>query len=69
MKDFTDKLELHSHLGEPLDSRQLKAFAILAKTGSYTETARQLYVTHSAISHAMRVLESDMLLSSFKQAG
>ena len=59
MKEFNDKLESHSHLGEPLDSRQLKAFAILAKTGSYTETARQLYVTHSAISHAMRVLESD----------
>ncbi len=45
---------------EPLDSRQLKAFAILSKTGSYTETAKQLFVTHSAISHAMRALESDV---------
>jgi DNA-binding transcriptional LysR family regulator len=43
---------------EPLDSRQLRAFVVLAKTGSYTETARQLFVTHSAISHAMRALEA-----------
>jgi DNA-binding transcriptional LysR family regulator len=46
-------------MSEPLDSRQLKAFVTLAKTGSYTETAKQLYVTHSAISHAMRALESN----------
>ncbi len=45
-------------MNEPLDSRQLKAFVILAKTGSYTQTARQLSVTHSAISHSMRALES-----------
>ncbi|MDB6015775.1 MAG: LysR family transcriptional regulator [Pedosphaera sp.] len=46
-------------MNEPLDSRQLKAFVALAKTGSYTETAKQLYVTHSAISHSMRALESN----------
>ena len=45
---------------EPLDSRQLNAFVILAKNGSYTETASQLFVTHSAISHAMRALESSV---------
>jgi DNA-binding transcriptional LysR family regulator len=45
---------------EPLDSRQLRAFVVLAKTGSNTETARQLFVTHSAISHAMRTLESNV---------
>jgi DNA-binding transcriptional LysR family regulator len=47
-------------MNESLDSRQLKAFAVLAKTGSYTETARQLYVTHSAISHSMRALEEQV---------
>ena len=46
-------------MDEPLDSRQLTAFVTLAKTGSYTETARQLYVTHSAISHSMRALETN----------
>ncbi len=46
-------------MSEPLDSRQLQAFVTLAKTGSYTETARQLFVTHSAISHSMRALETN----------
>ena len=60
MKPFDRGRESHSHMEEPLDSRQLKAFVILAKSGSYTETANQLYVTHSAISHAMRALESSV---------
>lgn len=47
-------------MNESLDSRQLKAFVILAKTGSYTETAKQLFVTHSAISHSMRALEEQV---------
>ena len=54
-------------MNESLDSRQLKAFVVLAQTGSYTETARQLFVTHSAISHSMRALEAQVgcrLLSS-----
>jgi DNA-binding transcriptional LysR family regulator len=45
---------------EPLDSRQLRAFVVLAKTGSYTETARQLFVTYLAISHAMPTQESSV---------
>jgi DNA-binding transcriptional LysR family regulator len=60
VKRFNRGDELNSQSSEPLDSRQLKAFAILAKTGSYTETARRLYVTHSAVSHAMRALESTL---------
>lgn len=47
-------------MNESLDSRQLKAFVVLAKTGSYTETAKQLYVTHSAICHSMRSLEEQV---------
>lgn len=47
-------------MNESLDSRQLKAFVVLAKTGSHTETAKQLYVTHSAISHSMRALEEQI---------
>lgn len=44
----------------PLDSRQLKAFQSLARTGSMTETARELFLTHSAISHSMKALENDI---------
>ena len=43
-----------------LDSRQLRAFATLARTGSFTQTARELHLTQSAISHSMKALESDV---------
>ena len=45
---------------EPLDSRQLRAFCVLARTGSFTQTARELHLTQSAISHAMKALEGDV---------
>jgi len=44
----------------PLDSRQLQAFVILARTGSFTHTARELFLTQSAVSHSMKALESDI---------
>ncbi len=44
----------------PLDSRQLRAFSILARTGSFTETARHLHLTQSAISHAIKALEGEV---------
>ncbi len=47
-------------MSEPLDSRQLRAFTILARTGSFTQTAHELHLTQSAISHAMRALEEDL---------
>ena len=43
----------------PLDSRQLRAFCVLARTGSFTQTARELHLTQSGISHSMRALEAD----------
>jgi DNA-binding transcriptional LysR family regulator len=45
---------------EPLDSRQLRAFVSLAQTGSFTRTGQELFVSQSAISHAIRVLENDV---------
>jgi DNA-binding transcriptional LysR family regulator len=44
----------------PLDSRQINAFASLARTGCLADTARELSLTNSAISHSMRALESDL---------
>jgi DNA-binding transcriptional LysR family regulator len=44
----------------PLDSKQLRAFANLAKTGSFTETARQLHLSQSAISHSIKALEEEV---------
>lgn len=44
----------------PLDSRQLRAFTTLARTTSFTQTARELHLTQSAISHSMKALENDV---------
>ncbi len=56
-------------MNETLDSRQLKTFTVLAKTESQTETARQLYLTPSAISHAMRELEENVGCRLFTKMG
>lgn len=45
---------------ETIDSRQLLAFCTLVQTGSFTETARILSLTQSAISHSVKNLESDL---------
>ena len=47
-------------MSQPLDSRQLRAFSVLARTGSFTRTAQELHLTQSAISHAIKALERDM---------
>jgi DNA-binding transcriptional LysR family regulator len=38
----------------------LRAFSVLARTGSFTQTARELHLTQSGISHSMKALENDM---------
>jgi len=45
---------------EPLDSRRLRAFQVLARTGSFTQTAHELRLTQSCISHAMKALEGEI---------
>jgi len=47
-------------MNRPLDSRQLRAFCVLARTGSFTQTARELHLTQSGVSHAMKALEGDV---------
>ncbi len=47
-------------MSQPLDSRQLRAFTVLARTGSFTRTAQEMHLTQSAISHAMKALEGEM---------
>jgi DNA-binding transcriptional LysR family regulator len=53
------KNESNSYMKEPLDSRQLRAFRVLARTGSFTQTARELHLTQSGISHSMKALERE----------
>lgn len=47
-------------MSHPIDSRQLRAFASLARHGSFTHAAKELHLTQSAISHSMKALESEM---------
>ena len=44
---------------QPLDSRRLQQFCVLARTGSFTLTARELHLTQSGISHSMKALEQE----------
>jgi DNA-binding transcriptional LysR family regulator len=44
----------------PLDSRQLRAFVILARTGSFTRAAKEVFLSQSAVSHAMKALENEV---------
>lgn len=43
----------------PIDSRRLQQFCVLARTGSFTQTARELHLTQSGISHSMKALEHE----------
>jgi DNA-binding transcriptional LysR family regulator len=47
-------------MSAPLDGRQLRAFSVLARTGSFTQTARELHITQSGISHSMKALETEI---------
>src|SRR5215472_3386894 len=47
-------------MSQPLDSRQIRTFCVLARTGSFTQTARELHVTQSGVSHSMKALERDV---------
>jgi len=57
---FHAKHESSSYMKPLLDSRQLRAFSALARTGSFTRAARELHLTQSAVSHAMKALERDV---------
>ena len=47
-------------MNTPLDSRQVRAFCVLARTGSFTQTARELHLTQSGVSHSIKALETDI---------
>lgn len=51
------------------DTRQLLAFAVLARLGSFTQAAQELFLTQSAISHAIKALEEEAGCRLFERAG
>lgn len=52
-----------------LDSRKLLAFVTLAQCGSFTQTARELFLTQSAVSHAIKSLEVELGCRLFDRLG
>ena len=61
-------IEVHAS-SQPLDSRQLRAFTALARTGSFTLAAKELFLTQSAVSHSMRALEESVGCRLFDRMG
>jgi DNA-binding transcriptional LysR family regulator len=53
----------------PIDSRQLRAFVTLARTGSFTLAAKELFLSQSAVSHSMKALETDVGCRLFDRVG
>jgi DNA-binding transcriptional LysR family regulator len=54
---------------QALDTRQLRAFVSLARRSSFTKAGRELFLTQSAISHAIKALESDLGCQLFQRQG
>ncbi|MDZ4289687.1 MAG: LysR family transcriptional regulator, partial [Prosthecobacter sp.] len=52
-----------------IDTRQLRAFICLARSGSFTQAGRELHLTQSAISHAIKALETDLSAQLFHRQG
>ncbi|MBL9114898.1 MAG: LysR family transcriptional regulator [Verrucomicrobiaceae bacterium] len=52
-----------------LDTRQLTAFVVLARRGSFTQAGKELHITQSAISHAIKALESNLGCQLFLRQG
>lgn len=52
-----------------LDSRKLLAFATLARVNSFTLAAKELSLTQSAVSHAIKALEKDLECRLFERMG
>ncbi len=54
---------------DPFDARQLRMLCLLGETGSFTETARRMSLTQSAISHSLKSLESTLSLLLVERSG
>lgn len=52
-----------------IETRQLRAFALLARAGSFTKAGREMHLTQSAISHAIKALERELGCRLFHRQG
>jgi len=54
---------------DPIDSRQLQIFVVLARSGSLRSAAAELFLTNSAISHSIHALETSLDIKLFHRPG
>ena len=66
---FNRNDEPYSSMSNTLDSRQMLAFATLARRGSFTQAAKDLFLTQSAVSHTIKTLERDTGVALFDRVG
>ncbi|MCB1210908.1 MAG: LysR family transcriptional regulator [Verrucomicrobiales bacterium] len=52
-----------------LDTRQLRAFLVLAREGTFTAAGKALHLTQSAVSYAIKSLEADLGCELFHRQG
>ena len=52
-----------------MDLSQFRTFLEIAKTGSYSEAGRRLFLTQPAVSHQMKNLETDLNVVLFERVG
>lgn len=52
-----------------IDSRQMEVFSMLARHGSFTAAAKELFLTQSAVSHAIKSLETELGAKMFDRVG
>lgn len=52
-----------------IESRQIRAFVAVARRGNFTLGAKDVFLTQSAVSHAIKSLEDDMGCPLFRRVG
>jgi len=52
-----------------IDTRQLRSFLVLSRLGSFTAAGKALHLTQSAVSHAIKALETDLDCALFYRQG
>lgn len=54
---------------ELIESRQMRAFVAVARRGNFTQGAKDVFLTQSAVSHAIKSLEEDLGCRLFQRVG
>jgi DNA-binding transcriptional LysR family regulator len=52
-----------------IESRQIRAFVAVARRGSFTHGAKDIFLTQSAVSHAIKSMETDLGCHLFRRVG